>query len=79
MQDEDIKLQGVSLRELLTKYFVAPQLGLLAADYWAEYQGFKMILNVSSLCTIPEIGRGASGHEMAYILVAAAYSTVHDK
>ena len=56
MQDEDIKLQGVSLRELLTKYFVAPALGLLAADYWAEYKGFKMILNVSSLCTIPEIG-----------------------
>ena len=27
--DDDIKLQGIGLKELLEKYFVAPELGLL--------------------------------------------------
>ena len=45
--EHDIKLQGIGLKELLEKYFVAPELGLLEQEYWANYTGFKMILNVS--------------------------------
>ena len=45
--EDDIKLQGISLKKLLEKYFVAPKLGLLEQQYWANYTGFKMILNVS--------------------------------
>ncbi len=44
---DDIKLQGIGLKELLEKHFVAPELGLLEQEYWANYNGFKMILNVS--------------------------------
>ena len=47
MEDADIKLQGVSLKELLGKYFVAKELNLLADDYWTGYRGFKMVLMVS--------------------------------
>lgn len=45
--DDDIKLQGIGLKALLEKYFVAPELGLLEQEYWANYKGFKMILNVN--------------------------------
>ncbi|KAL0050238.1 hypothetical protein WJX82_007023 [Trebouxia sp. C0006] len=45
--EHDIKLQGIGLKELLEKYFVAPELGLLEQEYWANYTGFKMILNVN--------------------------------
>ena len=45
--DDDIKLQGIGPKELLEKYFVAPELGLLEQEYWANYTGFKMILNAS--------------------------------
>lgn len=48
MADADIKMQGVSLHDLLEKYFVAPELGLLDDAYWADYKGFTMILNVSN-------------------------------
>ena len=51
--DGDIKLQGVGLKELLEKYFVAPELGLLEPAYWANYSGFKMVLNVSSTTHMP--------------------------
>ncbi|KAL0027478.1 hypothetical protein WJX77_004246 [Trebouxia sp. C0004] len=45
--EDNIKLQGIGLKELLEKYFVAPELGLLEQEYWANYKGFKMILNVN--------------------------------
>lgn len=47
--DDDIKMQGVSLRELLSKYFVPRQLGLLSEDYWTHFRGFEIKLHVSSL------------------------------
>ncbi|KAL0022094.1 hypothetical protein WJX79_007477 [Trebouxia sp. C0005] len=47
VEDDDIKLQGIGLKKLLEKYFVAPELGLLEQEYWANYKGFKMILNVN--------------------------------
>lgn len=50
MEDADIKLQGVSLKELLGKYFVAKELKLLPADYWTGYRGFKMVLMVKQAC-----------------------------
>lgn len=49
VEDADIKLQGVSLKELLEKYFVARELELLPADYWTGYRGFSMVLIVSKL------------------------------
>lgn len=51
VEDADIKLQGVSLKELLEKYFVARELGLLPTDYWTGYRGFSMVLIVSKLVT----------------------------
>lgn len=51
MEDADIKLQGVSLKELLGKYFVSKELRLLPADYWTGYNGFKMVLMVSKPVT----------------------------
>ena len=49
VEDEDIKLQGVSLKELLEKYFVARELGLLPTDYWTGFKSFTMVLIVSKL------------------------------
>ena len=51
VEDADIELQGVSLKELLEKYFVARELGLLPQDYWTGYRGFSMVLIVSMLAT----------------------------
>lgn len=51
VEDADIKLQGVSLKELLEKYFVARELGLLPTGYWTGYRGFSMVLIVSKLVT----------------------------
>ena len=47
--DHDIKMQGVSLKELLSKYFVPRQLGLLSEQYWTHFKGFEIKLHVSSL------------------------------
>ena len=47
VKDADIKMQGVSLHDLLEKYFVAPELGLLDDAYWADYKGFNIFLHVS--------------------------------
>ena len=63
VKEGDIELQGVSLRNLLEKYFVAPQLGLLEDTYWAEYKGFKMVLNVCfclPICIPPSFSRFAN-------------------
>lgn len=51
VEEADIKLQGVGLKNLLEKYFVAPELRLLPADYWTGYRGFKMILVVRNFVT----------------------------
>ena len=51
VEEADIKLQGVGLKNLLEKYFVAPELRLLPADYWTGYRGFKMILIVRNFVT----------------------------
>ena len=54
----DIKMQGVSLTELLSKYFLHRSTRLLPDAYWTNFRGFDIKLHVSSLssaipCLVP--------------------------
>ena len=46
VSDDDIKMQGVSLSELLAKYFLHPDLRLLPESYWKDFKGFEIKLHV---------------------------------
>ena len=46
---DDIKMQGVSLSELLAKYFLPRRLRLLPDSYWKDFRGFVINLHVSDL------------------------------
>ena len=46
MTDDDIRMQGVSLSELLSKYFLHPGLCLLPDTYWKDFKGFEIKLHV---------------------------------
>ena len=48
--DDDIRLQGESLHDTLSMYFVAPEMNLMPPSFWedAHWNGFKMKLKVSA-------------------------------
>lgn len=47
LRDDDIEMQGVSLSNLLSKYFLPQKLGLLPTGYWKDFRGFEIKLQVS--------------------------------
>ena len=48
--DNDIKLQGESLHDTLSRYFVAPEMRLMPQSFWdgGHWNGFKMKLKVTA-------------------------------
>lgn len=48
--DNDIKLQGESLHDTLSRYFVAPEMRLMPQSFWDDghWNGFKMKLKVTA-------------------------------
>ena len=45
--EKDIIIQDVSMAELVSKHFVAKEMGLSDDEYWEGYQGFKTCLEVA--------------------------------
>lgn len=51
VSNDDIKMQGVSLTELLSKYFLHRSSRLLPEAYWRDFRGFDIKLHVSIILT----------------------------